>query len=879
MPELPTGTVTFLFSDIEGSTRLASALGTRWPPILDRHHAIIRSAVEQRDGSLVSTEGDGAFAVFSSPRAAVEAAVAIQRALAAEPWPDGVAIRVRIGLHTGEALPSADGYAGVAVHRAARISAAGSGGQVVVSDVTRALVADALPEGARLRDLGTHRLKDLDEPQPLHDLVIDGLSSDFPRLRTAAEASSHLPGQLTRFLGREREVAEISALVRDARLLTLTGPGGTGKTRLALEVARRVADEFDGGTHFVDLSLVDDPKFVLPMIAAGLELPDRGGRDPMGALAERLRHGRTLLVLDNLEQLRGAASVVSELLAAAPGLSVLATTRSALRVYGEQEYAVPPLRVPDPRRLPSLAALSQYEAVALFIDRATAVRADFAVTNENAPAVAEICVRLDGLPLAIELAAARIRVLNPQAILGRLEHRLGLLSGGSRDLPERQQTLRGAIAWSHDMLDEEERRLFASLSVFAGGATLSAIESLCRAGLQADVFDTVASLVDKSLVRQREGAGDEPRYEMLETIREFAAEQLAASGRAADLQAQHAQLYAQLADEARDRLTGPESRAWLDRLEAEHGNLHAAVSWAERDGPVESGLRILAGAWRFWQRRGYLVEGLGHAERLLARTDDSIEPALMVTALEAAGGLAYWVGDMQRAATWYDQWIELARASGDRASEAAALYSRSFAYLFTTDPSKDEMQHGLSLARAALESSLAISRELGDRHGMGQALWALANAEYEARRSAEARAYALQALENLEGTDDAFLTGWVSFTVGVSYIIDSDPAEAFTWLQRGLRLFIDAADVSGYALIFDAMSMALDRAGDREKAAWFAGAVASLERTTGTGLNTHNRELVGWDPGSLQADPALTGNWMAGENAAVEDVIQAALAL
>ncbi|MEO8511771.1 MAG: adenylate/guanylate cyclase domain-containing protein [Chloroflexota bacterium] len=875
MPQLPTGTVTFLFSDIEGSTRLASALGTGWPPILDRHHAIIRAAVEQLDGSLVSTEGDGAFAVFSSPRAAVESAVAIQHALAAEPWPDGVAIRVRIGVHSGEALPSAEGYAGVAVHRAARIAAAGSGGQTVLSDATRALLADALPEGVRIRNLGAHRLKDLHEPQPLHDLVIEGLPSSFPRLRTSAETVSHLPGQLTRFLGRGREVAEITALLRDARLLTLTGPGGTGKTRLALEVAARIADDFDGGAHFVDLSPVDDPVLVPPMIADQLELPDRGGRDPMAALAERLARGQTLLVLDNFEQVMGAATVVRDLLAAAPGLTVLATTRSALRVYGEREYAVPPLGVPDPRRLPPIDVLSQFEAVALFIDRATAVRPDFAVTNENAPAVAEICVRLDGLPLAIELAAARIRVLNPQAILGRLEHRLGLLSGGSRDLPARQQTLRGAIAWSHDMLDDEERLLFASLSVFVGGATLTAIESLCREGSSADVFDTVASLVDKSLVRQRDGIGDEPRYEMLETIREFATEQLAASGRGAALQQQHADLYAQHANEARDQLTGPDSRRWLDRLQIEHGNLHAALGWAEGDGQIESGLRILAGAWRFWQRRGYLVEGLGHAQRLIARTDNSVEPGLMLLALEAAGGLAYWTGDQALAATWYDRWIELARATGDRASEAAALYSRSFAYFF----SEEGPQHSAELAHAALERSLAISTELGDRHGMAQALWALANAAFEIRRPREARAYALQALEQLEGSDDVFLTGWASFTVGSSYLMESKPAEAMDWLKRGLRLFIDAGDVTGYELTFDAFAMALDALGDRDKAAWFGGAVASLERTSGTGLNSRNRQFVGWDPASLQGDPALAEHWQAGEHAAIEELIDAALAL
>jgi predicted ATPase/class 3 adenylate cyclase len=875
MPELLTGTVTFLFSDIEGSTRLARSLDARWPSILDRHHEIIRAAVEREGGRVVSTEGDGAFAALPTPSGGLAAAVAIQRDLAREPWPDGLAIRVRIGLHTGEALSAASGYAGVTVHRAARIAAAGSGGQVVLSEATRRGVGAAVPSGVEVRALGPHRLKDLDEPQPLYDLVIEGLASDFPRLWTAAQAGSHLPGQLTRFLGREREVAEILGLLEEARLLTLTGPGGTGKTRLAVEVARRSELRFDGGVHFVDLSLVDDPALVPPVIAAGLELQDRGGRDPMASLAERLRDGQTLLVLDNFEQVMGAATVVRDLLEAAPGLTVLATTRSALRIYGEREYAVPPLGVPDPKHLPSLEALSQFEAVALFIDRAMAVRPDFTVTNENAPAVAEICVRLDGLPLAIELAAARIRVLNPQAILGRLEHRLGLLSGGSRDLPERQQTLRGAIAWSHDMLDAEERGLFASLSVFAGGATLSSIEALCRGSSEMDVFETLASLVDKSLVRQHDDSAAEPRYEMLETIREFAAEQLAASGRLSEIQRQHAELFAQLADDARDHLIGPDSGSWLDRLEAERGNLHAAMTWAEAGGQLESGLRILAGAWRFMQRRGFLEEGLGHGRRLLARTDDMVDSALRMKALEAAGGLAYWVGDQEQAGRWYDEWIELAQAAGDRASEAAALYSRAFAYFFADDVGGG----GTATARAALERSLAISTELDDRHGMAQALWALANADYESGNAEEARRNGLRSLELLEGTDDVFLTGWVLFTIGLTYGLESKPAEAMDWLKRGLRPFVEAGDVSGYTLTFDAMAAALERAGDREQAAWFSGAVTRLERTSGTGLNARNRVYLGWSPETLRADPALAPRWAEGEAAPIEDVIRTALSL
>ncbi len=481
MSQLPAGTVTLLFSDIEGSTRLLQRLADRYAEVLREHHRLLRLAFGAWDGIEVDNQGDSFFVAFPAAADAVVAAVTAQRALAGHPWPDGVSVRVRMGLHTGEPINIGERYIGVDVHRAARVGAAAHGGQVLLSRTTADLVARALPVGVALRDLGPHRLKDLEHPEHLYQLVVEGLPADFPPLRTLDSRPNNLPLAPTPFVGREREVAQVVALLRhaDVRLLTLTGPGGTGKTRLGQRVAAELLDDFPDGVWFVDLAPITDPALVAATIARVLGVQEGADQPLVASLIEQLREKRLLLVLDNFEQVVGAALQVAEVLAACPGLKVLVTSRVALRLSREHEYPVPPLALPDPRRLPPLDRLSQYEAVRLFIERAQAVKPDFAVTNENAPAVAEICHRLDGLPLAIELAAARVKLLPPRALLARLGHRLQVLTGGARDLPARQQTLRGAIDWSYRLLAPEEQALFARLAVFVGGRTLEAAEAVC----------------------------------------------------------------------------------------------------------------------------------------------------------------------------------------------------------------------------------------------------------------------------------------------------------------------------------------------------------------------------------------------------------------
>ncbi len=525
-PKLPVGTVTFLFSDIEGSTRVARELGTdRWREVLERHQWIWRKAFADHAGIEISTEGDSFFAVFVSAVDAVAAAVAAQRAIQATSWPAeaGPGVRVRVGVHTGEGRLGGDSYVGLDIHRAARIAAAANGGQTVVSASTRLLAASALPAGVSVVDLGRFRLKDLDQAEELSRLVIAGIEDDLRPLRTL-ETPSNLPADLTSFVGRERQLADLGPQVRDSRLVTLTGPGGTGKTRLSLAVAASVQADFPDGVHFVELESITDPGLVSTSILTVLGIRQEAGSDAEALLAAHLHDRQVLLVLDNFEQVVAAAPLVGRLVAGAPRLHVLATSREALHLRGEVEVPVDPLGLPAPAAGElDLALLARTEAVALFVARAGAVAPGFALTADNAQAVAEICASLDGLPLAIELAAARVKVLAPSAILERLHRDLGILSSTERDRPERQRTLRGAIAWSYDLLEPPEQVLFRRAAIFVGGWTLEAAETICASSSERPaVLDGLASLVDKSLVRAEPGSTGEPRFLYLATIREYA---------------------------------------------------------------------------------------------------------------------------------------------------------------------------------------------------------------------------------------------------------------------------------------------------------------------------------------------------------------------
>jgi predicted ATPase/class 3 adenylate cyclase len=843
--DLPTGTVTFLFSDIEGSTRLLGQLGERYGEVLEDHHRLLREAFTRAGGVEVVTEGDAFFVAFPVATNAVTAAVDAQRALAEHDWPSDGPVRVRMGIHTGEGTIGADSYVGLDVHRAARISAAGHGGQILVSEATRVLAASGLSGSVSFRDLGEHRLRDIPDPEHLYQVVARGLHEEFPPPRTLDAKPGNLPEQLTSFVGRRREVEEVKDLLLRSRLLTLTGPGGTGKTRLSMRVAAELREEHRDGTYFVGLAPLFDGSLVAPTMARTMGLREEPGRRAVDTLIEHLRTADALLVLDNFEQVLGAAHEVAELLAETERLRLLVTSRERLNIVGEREYGVPPLALPDHRHLPALEALTQYEAVALFVERGRAVRPAFAVTNENAPAVAEICARLDGLPLAIELAAAWVKVLSPGAILGRLGHRLGLLSGGARDRPARQQTLRDAIAWSYDLLEYPDRQFFARLAVFVGGATLESIESVCSGGEGFDALDHVASLVNKSLLRQIEAAHGEPRFFMLETIREFALEQLVESDEHERICRRHAEHFLEIAEASAPDLFGPKQADLLDALEHEHDNFRAALTWAAGASEVRMSLRLGAALWRFWQMRGHLREGAERLAALVAIPRAEDEPDALALALEAAGGVSYWMGRWDEAKEYWARCLEIRRALGEPLAVAEALYNLSFAYTVPPPPWRDPER-----ARELNEEAMALFREHGDHRGLAKTLWALSNVHQVTLRWAESRDASREALELFLELDDRFGAGWCYHGIGVAAAELGDFGEARRALSDGLNLFVRVGDVTGIAMLLGDFAMLEGQRGECERASRLHGASLTAEQLSGQGLVSN---LADFFPGLLDS--------------------------
>jgi predicted ATPase len=678
MRELPAGTVTFLFTDIEGSTALLHELGPAgYAESLDSHRRALRDAFAAHGGVEVDTQGDAFFVAFPDAEEALRAAREAQEALAAGP------VRVRMGMHTGEPLLSGEGYVGVDVHKAARICAAGHGGQILVSERTKLAVADG-----ELRSLGAHRLKDLTAPEPLYQLG----EAEFPPLKSLNQ--SNLPVQPTPFVGREKELGEVLGLLgrHDVRLLTLTGPGGSGKTRIAVQAAAEVVEAHEHGVWWIGLQAVQDAALVLPAIASTV-----GAGGDLGA---HIGNRSMLLLLDNLEQVVEAAPALGELLTACPKLRLLVTSREPLHLAAEQEYAVPPF--------------VEQEAVGFFLARARAVRTDFADDG----AVLPICRRLDYLPLALELAAARVKALSPAQILERLEQSLPLLTGGPRDAPERQQTLRATIDWSHGLLSPEEQQLFRRLSVFSGGCGPEAAEEVCGADL-----DGLWSLVDKSLLRF-----DQERYTMLETIREFALERLEESGEADDLRRRHLDFFLALAESANMSAEGDYGRRY-DLVLPDQDNLRAAVDAAVASGEIEVGLRLAVALENFWVTNDPF-EGMRRFETMLAAGGD-VPPILRARALRCYAGSCFLAGSFEKSHRANEESLALFRAAGDEEGVAVLLHRIGISTFTLGDHDR---------SRELLAESLKIFRRFGSVRGEAEVIGALgylASEEGDFERAAE----------------------------------------------------------------------------------------------------------------------------------------------
>jgi predicted ATPase/class 3 adenylate cyclase len=736
------GNVAFLFTDIEGSTALWERCPEQMAVALARHDALLRGAVEACGGRVFKTVGDAFCAAFADAPGALAAALAAQQALHAEPWPEPAVIAVRMALHAGPVQVRDDDYFGATLNRIARLLAIGHGRQVLLSATVADAVRHGLPPSCALQDRGRHRLKDLHESEHVYELRHPVLADGSPPLRSLSTHPNNLPHQATSFVGREAEIARVKDLLAHARLVTLTGAGGCGKTRLAIQVTAELLERFADGAWLVELAALSDPLLVPRALMSALGLEQRPGAGILDSVLEQVGSRSALVVLDNAEHLVDAcAQLAAALLRRCPNVVLLVTSRQPLQAQGEVALRVPSLSLPPLDGSQDAAQVARSEAARLFLERAVMHAPSFKLEDASAPAVASLCHRLDGIPLAIELAAARLRSMSVDEINARLGERFRLLTGGARTLLPRQQTLRSLIDWSYDLLLPAERALLRRLAVFAGGHALEEAEQACAGDgiAREDVLDLVASLVDKSLVVAEARTGT-TRYHMLETVREYAWARLREHGEAATWQRRHFDCFLALAQRAEPALSGPEQQAWLERLEREHDNLRAALQWsAGTEGETEGGLRLATALWRFWYMRGHAGEGRACMTRL-ASTCCGGATSDLAKALTCAGMFAQQLGDYRAAVSHYEESLAMRRALGDRRGMASTLNNLGAAALEQGDPAR---------ARCLYEESLALVRELDDAEAIASVLGNLGGAaaemgDYDASRTLQLESLALR---------------------------------------------------------------------------------------------------------------------------------------
>ena len=820
--ESATDETTILFTDIEGSTRLWELEPERMSQALAKHDALARAAVENNRGVVVKTIGDGLYAAFDDAADGLNASLMLQQSLSDPAATHGIPLRVRCGLHRGAVERRDNDCFGPPVNRTARIMGAAHGGQILLSQAVVDSLGRRLPAEVTLRDLGGIRLKDLTAPEHVYQIVHPRLRQDFPALRSLEATPNNLPQQLTSFVGREREIAEAEGLLKGARLLTLLGMGGLGKTRLSLQVAADALDGCPDGAWFLDLAPIRDPSLVEGEAARTLGVQEEPGRPLLQTLCAHVKQRRLLIIFDNCEHLvSSCAELANALLRAGPDVRIIATSREPLRVPGEQTYPVLPLAVPD--RSAGVESLARSDAVQLFVDRARLHKPGFSLTEREAPAVAELCARLEGIPLALELAAARMRTLSVAEINVRLRDRFKLLTGGGRVLLERQQTLRALVDWSYDLLQEHERVLFDRLSVFAGGFDLPASEQVCGSDPLApdDVLDLLTSLVDKSLVMV-DASGDASRYRTLETIRDYARERLVQRGEALPAATRHCDHFLTMAKAARQGIRGPEQAEWTRRLEAELDNLRAGIALALQGGvdPVLS-VKFEVALMIFWMLRGYASEGRKYVRASLALPAVQASDVAHAHALYVGAALANSQSDHAEAARMLEECLALRRGIGNPVDIAATLSTLSLVRLYTGDAIS---------AREGEEEALGIFRELGDRTGEAIGLLHLGQICLHVADDAQARSELEQCLAIARELAHCELESECERLLGEIALEAADVSAARARFGRSLQVCQDAEDKRDEATSLWWMGKAELAAGDLERgAARLASALRALE--------------------------------------------------
>lgn len=715
---IPSGTVTFLFTDIEGSTKLAQKFPRFYESRLLEHDSILKETIEAYGGYQFRKVGDAICASFLNASDAVNAAVESQRKLNAEGNKE-FRIKVRMGIHTGQAEYQGGDYLGyLTLTRASRVMSVAYGGQILLTQDTFKNINGMLPENVSLRDMGERRLKDLFRPERIHQIVTSGLENDFPALKTLDERLNNLPIQLTSFVGREEEIRQIRNLFNSTRLLTLTGTGGVGKTRLAIHIAADLTDDFSDGVWFADLASLSEESLILLTLFRSLRVKEDPNQTLEESLLNYLRNKEVLIIFDNCEHLIDASARLTEkLLSVCPKLKIIATSREALKCSGEQTHLVLSLAIPDPNEKVTSEILSQYESAKLFIDRAKTLNPSFKINNDNAPALAEICYQLDGIPLALELAAARTNVLSVEKINERLSNRFHLLSGGKRTAIPKQQTLKALIDWSHNLLSESEKILFRRLTVFSRGWSLEAAEQVCpheKLSVE-DILDMLSLLHDKSLIIYDK---EQERYQMLESIRQYGDDQLNISGEKIPMKKNHFNYFLQMADESVTKLSGSSQKEWINKLETEYSNFQSALYFIMEEQQFESAAKLATGIGRYLEIRGYITEAKRWFKDILEGKDE-INPLQRSNVLNWAGTFEWISGDFPAATHFYEESLRIRKQIGDKQGIANTLNNLGLVAI-----AQDESEIGINL----LEEGLKVFKEVSDKPLIADALLNLGSA-------------------------------------------------------------------------------------------------------------------------------------------------------